>query len=156
MQLGIEWIGHDAYWALREFDKIAPGLSIAEQGHAWDKRRRLQSPTGHGRPWVAEVGFGRVGYNFLRGRIDYSQANSVGSRGVYVWYTLHEGQIYRVQDLVSWKRTERYYCAVRDGQIVRFTDEEAKTCLSDPSAFQSWMRHETASPGSSTTPTKST
>ena len=64
------------------------------------------------RPWVARMlgldadfGFKR---RFMQGRKDYSRANSVGSRGVYMVYVLDPG-LYEVYDFVSWKRDRRRY-----------------------------------------------
>lgn len=83
-------------------------------------------------PWVARItgpdprfGFAR---EFLRGQKDYSEANSVGSRGVYLYFALPPG-IYEVNDLVSWKRTDRYFCRVEGEKIYRISKEEVKACF---------------------------
>lgn len=87
---------------------------------------------------MREVGLGRVGTallgNWLNrwgvfdaktgrevyGRTDYSQANSKGSRGVRIWYTLESGGRYRVRSPKSWKSIDEYICNVtEDGNIVR-------------------------------------
>src|SRR5690606_26902435 len=56
-------------------------------------------------PWVAEiVGLSaKYGYDrrFLRGKEDWSQANSAGSRGVRFYFTLEEGRYYEAYRRVS-------------------------------------------------------
>lgn len=69
------------------------------------------------KPWVARItgrdpkyGFAR---QFVRGQIDYSQANSKGSRGVYLYFTLSPG-VYEVYARLSWKRSKRYFVRAND------------------------------------------
>lgn len=93
-----------------------------------DFRRQL-TPREHLRsqPWIARLtGLDqqfKFKREFVRGQKDYSQANSVGSRGVYIYYALTSG-IYEVNAPLSWSRTDRYFCRVKDGQIIRMTFEE--------------------------------
>lgn len=63
---------------------------------------------------------------------DYSEANSVGSRGVYKYYWLEDGKIYQVNSPQSWKRDDNYYCFISNGEIKELTYEEAVSCLSLP------------------------
>lgn len=73
---------------------------------------------------------GDLAYRDLYGRRDYSRANSKGTRGVYVWYILEPDTLYWVNEPISWKRSEQYYCAVKlDGSVYRLTDEEAEEWL---------------------------
>ena len=69
-------------------------------------------------PWVAEIDGKHPKYRwerrFLDGRKDYSEANSIVSRGVYLYYILAPGHIYEVNDLVSWQSRQRYFCRVDD------------------------------------------
>ena len=59
------------------------------------------------------------GVKRVEGRTDYSQANSKGSRGVMVWYTLESGKRYIVRSPTSWKNTEEYCCHVNDaGEVI--------------------------------------
>lgn len=74
------------------------------------------------RAWCAEIvgrnaryGFER---RFLKGRKDYSEANSVGSRGVYLYYFLEPGKVYEVSSPASWNRTDRYFAAASNGEVV--------------------------------------
>lgn len=71
------------------------------------------------KPWVARLsGLNeQFGYQraFMRGQIDYSHANSVGSRGVWLHYALPIG-IYEVNARESWKHVRRYFISVEDVQ----------------------------------------
>lgn len=82
------------------------------------------------RPWVkrlARVGE-RLEREFMNGQIDYSQANSTGSRGVYLYYYLPAG-IYEINERCTWTRTRRYYCRVEKGQVVEIDKEEVEQWL---------------------------
>lgn len=84
------------------------------------------------RPWVARLTGLDDQYTFKRefiqGQKDYSQGNSVGSRGVYLYYALPDG-VYEVNAPVSWKRDDRYFCYVEDTVITRMTKDEAMAWL---------------------------
>ena len=80
-----------------------------------------------GSPWVSELGHGIVHY-----KKDYSRSNSNGSRGVYAVYTLEEGKVYEVN---AW--SERYFCTVRDWQVVRLENEEVEAWLKNHSVSMS-------------------
>lgn len=86
-------------------------------------------------PWVAEVkGLSRDGRfvrDFLKADVDYSRANSVGSRGVYHYYHLQSGRIYEVAARLSWKRTVQYFCYVNgnSGEIVHTTRQDVLAAL---------------------------
>jgi len=82
------------------------------------------------RPWVAEI-IGtdptyRWARTFLKGNKDYSRANSIGSRGVMVYYRLREGRIYEVNDWMSWSSVDRYFCRVEGGRVIRMTEAEVQ------------------------------
>lgn len=79
------------------------------------------------RPWVARLtgldpkfGFAR---QFLRGQRDYSQANSIGSRGVKEYFPLDPG-VYEVHERITWKRTRRYFIRVQGVQIEEVNRED--------------------------------
>lgn len=85
------------------------------------------------RCWVARIfgsdgrgGWARV---FVEGARDYSSANSVGSRGVYITYFLEEGPIYEVSSPQTWKKTDRYFLRIVNGKPQRLTKEEVEQCL---------------------------
>lgn len=66
---------------------------------------------------------------FVKGRKDYANANSVGSRGVMVWYILDPG-VYEVSSPETWKRTRRYFLRVNyDGTTEEISREEVEQCL---------------------------
>src|SRR5690606_23131495 len=80
------------------------------------------------KPWVARLdgldhkyGFRRT---FLEGQKDYRDANSGGSRGVYVYYALRPG-IYEVNERVTWKRVRRYFIRVVGSEIHEISKDEA-------------------------------
>lgn len=81
------------------------------------------------RAWVAEIVGTDTRYKFARrfvkpNAVDYKQANSVGSRGVYRFYWLRPGKVYEVSSPISWKSTDRYYCYIVDGKIVKIEERE--------------------------------
>lgn len=88
------------------------------------------------RPWVAEI-TGRhpkfkLSRQFLPSNKDLSQANGAFSRGVRRWYILESGKLYEVNEMVSWKKRDRYFCAVTpDGEIRRVGGEEVEQWLND-------------------------
>jgi hypothetical protein len=84
------------------------------------------------RPWIARLigldetyGFKR---EFVRGQIDYSQSNQIGSRGVYIYYPLKEG-LYEVNERETWTRVRRYFIRVQGMTITEIAREEALACL---------------------------
>lgn len=83
-------------------------------------------------PWVARIydsGDGRAfAREFVAGRKDYSLGNSLGSRGVYLYYALPPG-VYEVNAPRSWRRTERYFIAVNEGRVTRISADEVRRWL---------------------------
>lgn len=65
--------------------------------------------------WVARVLGTCATYGlrrqFVDYEVDYSQSNSVGSRGVQHWYLLDTG-MYEVQEWISWKKSSRYFLEI--------------------------------------------
>ncbi len=87
------------------------------------------------RPWVAQLtgrdkqfGFART---FVSGQIDYSQANSTGSRGVFLYYPLRDG-VYEVNERTSWRSVRRYFLRVENGHSREIQREEVERCLPPP------------------------
>jgi hypothetical protein len=87
--------------------------------------------------WVAEItGFDpkyKYARTFLKFKKDYSRANSKGSRGIFAEYILEEGKIYDVEQQVTWKRSKRYFCTVKDWKIVEIDEMEVILCLNERS-----------------------
>ena len=83
-------------------------------------------------PWVALLvwdewhGVRRV---FLRPQVDYRDANSVGTRGVWYRYVLIDG-IYEVSERRAWRQTRRYFLRVAGGTRREMSREEVDRCLS--------------------------
>jgi len=82
------------------------------------------------RAWCAEITGQALDHRFLRPAVDYREANRIGSRGVYAYYNLEEGHVYHISEPKSWKTTDRYYCRVENGRIVRMSNEETCQWLS--------------------------
>jgi hypothetical protein len=124
--LALEFIGADsADWLntmTKQFNQLAPGFGDRFIG---------RSRSG---PWVAEI-IGRhpkfkLDRKFLPSNRDYTRANSKGSRGVYLWYILESNHLYQVNARVSWKNSERYFCATTEsGELYYLTDGEADEWL---------------------------
>lgn len=64
--------------------------------------------------------------DWVRGRIEFSQANSKGSRGVRISFVLEEGPVYRLRHFVSWKREVIEYIQWVGGERIEWTEEQAK------------------------------
>jgi hypothetical protein len=120
--LGLELIADDYFWHTRR------GL------WDWDKQlrymRRLgpdKSPT-----WVAHItGFDeKFGYKreFLRGQRDYTDANSIGSRGIMAYYILKPG-LYQVNERRTWKHVRRYFILAEESEYREISKEEADEWL---------------------------
>jgi len=109
--------------------RLAEEMATATCGRKVGELLRFHPP----RPWVAEIVGKDPKYkyarSFLRAYKDYSEANSVGSRGVYLLYTLEEGCVYEVKEQINWRRWDRYFCTVRRGRIVRMAEDEVNQWL---------------------------
>jgi len=106
--IGQKGAAHAALWR-RVINDALPGVGDAVVGSRGDGER-----------WgVWELFPDNVIFRKIYGRTDYSQANSTGSRGVRVWYSLYPGR-YLVHAPESWGSTDRYICRVMEGgEIVR-------------------------------------
>lgn len=85
--------------------------------------------------WVSEITdfdkkfkYKRV---FVNGQWDYSEANSIGSRGIFVYYHLEENKIYDVKSQTSWNNFDRYFCQIKNGEIVKITEKEVDEWVKD-------------------------
>jgi len=93
--------------------------------------------------WVKRlIGFNRDGIDFelLKGYTDYSNSNSVGSRGIYRNYFLIDEGLYQVSSPQSWKSIDQYFCKVKNGEVVRLTFEEAMLCLEKQVLARTYMK----------------
>lgn len=120
---------------------------IAENYHmykAYQRRAKLDAPHAgperygdflgkdKSRPWIAQItgfdlqfGFQR---SFVHGQIDYSNANSNGSRGVYLHFYLKPG-VYEINERLSWKNVRRRFIRVDGLEIIEMSREEVETWL---------------------------
>lgn len=88
--------------------------------------------------WVAEIvgthpryGFER---RFLPGFRDYSKANGVGSRGVYLCATVQDGKIYDIREQRTWKSCDRRFARFEHGKEIRMTKDEVAQWLANSNA----------------------
>lgn len=85
------------------------------------------------RYWVAEITGLSEKYKykrrFLEYKKDYTDSNSIGTRGVYAYYILDNDRIYDVSEPISWGKTDRYFCTVRDDEIIRLQESEVEELL---------------------------
>lgn len=89
---------------------------------------------GSSSPWIAKITgtdpkFG-LKREFLSGIRDYSNANSVRTRGVTTNYELLDG-LYEINHPCSWKRTERYFAVVSDGELKEVDAATARTLIAE-------------------------
>jgi hypothetical protein len=75
--------------------------------------------------WVKDIGPGGMEKVRLKGQTDYSEANSVGSRGVYKYYFLSEGELYHISSPKSWKTARQYFCRIEQDETIELSFEEA-------------------------------
>lgn len=102
------------------------------------------------RAWVAEI----VGYEdkfyyarrFLRPVVDYSDANSVGTRGVYRYYWLELGKIYDVSEPLTWRKTDRYFCRVGElGNIEKINSNDVDEFIESQGSWLGFLGNEVVS-----------
>jgi hypothetical protein len=124
--LEIELFGEDARQLYRLWENIGnmllPSLGTVVFGG--------KPPSG----WVAEItGFDsqyKYARSFLKRKLNYSRANSKGSRGIYAEYILESGKLYDVKEQTSWKKTHRYFCTVsQEGDIIILPESKVMECL---------------------------
>lgn len=81
------------------------------------------------RPWCALL-LGvdeKFGYRreFLDPKVDYTHANSRGTRGVWFWFTLTSGQYYEARYPLNWRtRTHQFLTATTAGDVVDVDEDE--------------------------------
>lgn len=69
--------------------------------------------------WVKDISHHGMVKERLKGQIDYSQANSVGSRGVYKYYFLLPRNLYHVSAPQSWSKIKQYFCIVNEDTNIK-------------------------------------
>jgi hypothetical protein len=118
----IEAIGDDSFQTLSGMSKFMSQFI--------DRKPEKISPY----YWLAELTglsdtykFERI---FLKGNKDYSLANSKGSRGVFIYYTIEEEKFYEIKKPVTWRRTDRYFFTWYNNREYRLTEQQVIECLS--------------------------
>lgn len=114
---------------------------IGENYHAYKRSgakheasERYKSYLGHdqSRPSVKRLRGYNEAYGFVseevRGQIDYSQANSVGSRSVFLYFALKDG-VYEVTERTTWSKVRRYFILVDQSDYVEVSREEVLSWL---------------------------
>lgn len=102
-------------------------LKIELIGYHSINRRWFRQPG-----WCAEIGGKDKKYglkrSFLKPTLDFTRANSTGTRGVHAFFILRSGKLYEVCELTTWRRVERYFCIVgHDGSLMKVDKEYAMT-----------------------------
>ena len=122
--------------AILKLEAIADDYFYAKRHKSWsfDKELRYMSRLGPNKSpsWVAriigiedELNFER---EFIRGQRDYTEANSTGSRGIFIYYALIEG-VYEINSRYHWRKVDHYFAKVEGVQITRITKDEVIECL---------------------------
>lgn len=130
--LGIESIGDDADFRAKMRGAQTHKAAVWQRALHTGRVRQLlldeQRYESRPKAWCARItgrtaggGFAR---EFLRGRKDYRESNGTGSRGVFKWFELSEGELYEVNAPQSWTAADRYFCRAVHGKVVRLTTEE--------------------------------
>lgn len=126
VQIKLERFGEDTRQLLRMWSNLTndlvPGLGDVTFG-SWPRKS-----------WCAEITGPDPRYKFarrfLKANVDYSEANGVGSRGIFAYYNLEEGHIYDISSQINWKRVDRYYARAGKDRLVQMSEEEVRECLS--------------------------
>lgn len=123
--VSLEVIGDDTLALLRQTQATVgrvSGLAAAS----------LFAPGRDASPWVARLrgirSSGKFRREFLRGKKDYSGANSIGSRGVFLNFALPPG-VYQVHQKIAWSNSRTYFALSQDGTVCEITQEEAAAWL---------------------------
>jgi len=94
----------------------------------------LLLPTVKQNYWVAKIcGFdNKFGYarEFIRGKTDYRNTNSKGSRGVYIYFILDSGYVYEIFQPITWIKSKRWFGLVSEnGDVVEINKEDVNQWL---------------------------
>lgn len=84
-------------------------------------------------PWCALITGvkpnGNLEREFVNGQRDYRDANSTGSRGIFIYYALKPG-LYEINSPETWRRISRYFAKViDDSTLIEISREELMQCL---------------------------
>lgn len=93
----------------------------------WNEDRR-NHPSIQRKPWVKKieaVNFPKVYGDFLRLEIDFTEANSQGSRGVYLNAILEYGYAYQIKQPNGWRKSKIWYAGLSEsGEVTELTKDQ--------------------------------
>lgn len=125
--LSLEYIGASTWDSLKDFERFSrvSGFTVGRP-HDWDTADEYMDLPGPRVMAYRITGPDAGSIGPLRGHRDYRRANSKGTRGVMVVYTLEEGTIYRIKAPTSWRSSVQYFAVVdATGEIRRMRKEES-------------------------------
>lgn len=116
--LTVERIGDDRIRVMRSLSALDRITGSRERGESG--------------PWCAEITgtvdeYDGIERRFLRGNVDYTNANSKGSRGITLTWIITAGLLYEASYRTSWKRSVR--------EFFMLDDDGTKTVLSRAEAL---------------------
>lgn len=127
----LEAIGDDLYQACRERgwrrlpDRLFNEILVKRMGRVLLTGERRP-------PWRVDELVAVAGEDFVResvrGQRDWSQANGMGSRGIYIRFLLQEDRIYEIHGLAAYGAPFVRYIRVADGETRPLSREQA-LCL---------------------------
>jgi hypothetical protein len=127
--LGLEFFNQDKYFIAKKY----PQQFLAKLSTMHINQLTKLLPQLKDKPWVAEITGLSLKFKFERkfigGQLDYEKANSIGSRGVYLYFILEENKIYEIYKHLSWKKSERYFCKYSQNKEIKLTESEVVECL---------------------------
>lgn len=105
-----------------------------ERRHRRISEDALRQANRDARPYVDELTGLMLSGAFLRQRLkpkaDYAEANSRGTRGVRLVWTLEAGPVYHARYRTTWEQWhDRYLTIGPDGRMIDTTEEEARSWL---------------------------
>ena len=123
--LALESIGDTFRQAKRKLLSGQIKLDVSRSSH----RMALLSKKA---PWCAQIVGVRVDGTlkrvFVQGLKSYEFSSGTGNRGVYYWFILQDG-FYEVHEHISWGKSDRYFCRVLDGVLVKVDKKDLMICL---------------------------
>jgi hypothetical protein len=131
VQIKLERIGDDERWLCSKKSK-EDCIELYLKKRIRDERNIFLN--GNSRAWCAKLvgvkqnGTTIIKKEFLKPSISYLESNGTGSRGVYAFYNLENGNFYEVNSPVSWKDDEHYFCKIENNKVIEITLKEIVQC----------------------------
>lgn len=122
--LKLEAIGLETSKRIREMERFQSSVGIRG---IWDDGYKPR------RPWVAEIIGLHPKYvfnrSFLKYNISYEEAEYGGDRGVYFLFEMQNDRVYQVNELITKKVADRYFCKIESGELIKISEDEVIECL---------------------------